>query len=150
MKHDLLCAGIKLPGRSHAREAHRAWEGDQGVSIPEYRLCRNLPLLAPSSAPSVTHIPWARDLAGHVGVQMAAQQKTDEREDAVRAAAPPQGDSSALQADLRAAASEAVTIGDPGTSYLAAECQLTQWIFDEYPDGFLENLQAPRCGKGVG
>ena len=119
MKYDLLCAGIKLSGRSHAREAHRAWEGDQGVSVPEYRPCQTLSLLAPSPAPQCdSHIPWAHDLAGHMGVQMAAQQKTDEREDAVRAAAPPQGDSSALQAGLRAAASEAVTVGDPGKSYL--------------------------------
>lgn len=45
---------------------------------------------------------------------MAKQQKADDREDAVRAAAPPGVPSSAEQAELRAAAGEAARGGDPG------------------------------------
>ena len=53
----------------------------------------------------------------HVGVlQAAQQQRRHDREDALRAAAPPQEHSSASPAELRAAAAEAARVGDPGMS----------------------------------
>lgn len=52
-----------------------------------------------------------------MGVQQAAQQqKTHDREDALRAAAPPKEHSSVSPAELRAAAAEAARVGDPGMS----------------------------------
>lgn len=55
-------------------------------------------------------------LSSYVCIQMAQQQKAEEREDHERTTVPPLADSRAPQAELRAAAGEAARLGDPGVS----------------------------------
>ena len=93
-------------------------------------------------------------MTASVGDQQAAQQqRTHDREDAVRAAAPPQEHSSPPRAELKAAAGEAARVGDAGMSegrFRDPDCFIPDQKASRYEDkGFAVNQEEDALASAV-